>query len=103
MAAPPTNTNDRNTNKNNNNTSNKSDNDSDNHEHTADIMTEPGIVSEKWSSSQAHKTLDAQSKVCDTAWSHQLRCSYKTKDSMNLQCLDCKKKLEYPGEEKESE
>ena len=63
------NTNNRNNNKNNNDINkknNRSDDDSRNYDHTLDIMTEPGIVSEKWSSSQACKTSYAQSKGYDT-------------------------------------
>jgi hypothetical protein len=37
-----------------------------NHKHTSYVMNEPGIASEKWTSSQSHKTLGVQVKVYNT-------------------------------------
>ena len=39
------------------------DDEENNHRHTPYVMNKPGIVSEKWTRSQARKTSDSQSKV----------------------------------------
>ena len=62
----PDNNNNNKNDKHNNNRNNGSDDDKGNHKHTSYVMNTPGIISEKWSSSQARKTLYAQSKVYNT-------------------------------------
>ena len=52
--------------KHDNNKNNGSDDEKGNRRHTSYVMNKPRIVSEKWSSFQARKTLDAQSKVYNT-------------------------------------